>query len=84
MIGTSGRDAAGAFPIVNIPEFLLKYRLHEQSESIKTSHFQKETAEYLDNNTLKILKLENHPLKIINRDVAFETLNLKKRDKKVS
>lgn len=67
------------FPLANIPEFLLRYRLSRQSESFRTRHLQKSVADLLDHETLRLLKLNNHPLKRVNRDVAMETLNLKNR-----
>lgn len=68
------------FELVNIPEFLIKYRIHEGNESFRIFHRQREAAEQLDSVSLKYLGLENHPLRSIHRDVAFETWNAKNRE----
>ncbi|MCP5054298.1 MAG: glycosyltransferase [bacterium] len=66
--------------LANISECLLKYRLHTQSESQRTSELQEEAAQRLDTRELARLGLLEHPLRNIHRDVAFETLNIKNRD----
>ena len=71
--------AAECFPLANIPEFLLRYRLHEANESKKTLHLQEQAAKMIDDQTLQRLGLENHPIRQIHRDVAFETMNTKNR-----
>ena len=68
------------FELANIPEFLLRYRIHEGNESHKIFHRQREAAEQLDVESLKLLGLEKHPLRSIHRDVAFETFNGKNRE----
>jgi glycosyltransferase involved in cell wall biosynthesis len=68
------------FELANIPEFLLRYRFHQENESLKIIHRQREAAEELDSRSLKFLGLEKHPLRSIHRDVAFETFNAKNRE----
>ncbi|UCH94206.1 MAG: glycosyltransferase [Candidatus Aminicenantes bacterium] len=72
--------AGRCFELANIPLFLLRYRIHEGNESFKIFHRQREAAEKLDAESLKPLKLQNHPLRSIHRDVAFETFNAKNRE----
>ena len=72
--------AAEHFELANIPAYLLKYRVHQTSESIKTLHLQEKAAKAIDDQTLKRLGLENHPLRQVHRDVAFETLKAKNRE----
>ncbi|MFC1849049.1 glycosyltransferase family 2 protein [candidate division CSSED10-310 bacterium] len=72
--------AANCFDLANIPEFLLRYRLHAGAESHKVIDRQKEAATKLDAESLKHLKLQNHPLRTIHRDVATETFNARNRE----
>jgi glycosyltransferase involved in cell wall biosynthesis len=74
--------AANCFDLANIPEFLVKYRVHEQSVSYRTSHHQMEAAKQLDDASLGMLGLEDHPLRKIHRDVALDTFNAEYRDRK--
>ncbi|UCC39594.1 MAG: glycosyltransferase [Candidatus Aminicenantes bacterium] len=74
--------AARHFDLANIPEFLVEYRLHEQSESVRTLDRQQNSAERLDDVLLSQLKLGSHSLRHIHRDVAFETFNAKNRESK--
>jgi glycosyltransferase involved in cell wall biosynthesis len=71
---------ARCFELANIPEFLLRYRIHGANESSRIFHRQREAAEQLDAESLKSLGLANHPLRGIHRDVAFETFNAHNRD----
>jgi len=71
--------ASMCFQLANIPEVLLEYRIHNLSESSRTSTRQIEAANKIDDYSLKLLELDNHPLRSIHRDVAFETLNVKNR-----
>ncbi|HLP61212.1 MAG TPA: hypothetical protein VK186_20385, partial [Candidatus Deferrimicrobium sp.] len=48
-------------------------------ESKKTLHLQEKAAKLIDDQTLARLGLENHSLRQIHRDVAFETMNAKNR-----
>ena len=73
--------AAQCFKLANIPQYLLKYRLHEQSESQRTLDLQETTAKQLDDRSLARLGLQDHPLRHVHRDVAFETLNAANREK---
>lgn len=66
--------------LYNIPEVLLRYRVHGKSESRRILDRQLKAAERLDRETLGLLKLEDHGLKKIHRDVAFETLNIQNRE----
>jgi len=72
--------AAQYFPLANLPEYHLRYRLHPENESKKTLHLQEQAALQLDRRSLKQLGLENHPLRSIHRQVAFETFNAEKRE----
>lgn len=72
--------ASQHFDLANIPEYHLKYRLHEKSESIRTLGLQEAAAKKVDDASLTRLGLENHPLRHIHRDVAFETFNARDRD----
>jgi glycosyltransferase involved in cell wall biosynthesis len=68
------------FELANIPVFLLRYRIHQGNESFKIFPRQRDAAEKLDAESLKLLGLENHPLRTIHRDVAFETFHAKNRE----
>jgi len=65
--------------IVNLPEYLLRYRLHGQSESNRTSTLQDGAAKRLDDFALARLGLEAHPLRRVHRDLCFETMKLEDR-----
>lgn len=73
--------AARHFDLGNIPEYLVDYRIHKQSVSATTLELQGPTAEKLDDISLAMLNLDDHPLRQIHRDVAFETFKVKNRDK---
>ena len=75
------QKAAQNFDLANIPKYLIKYRVHDQSVSAKTLDMQIQTAKNLDDVSLRQLNLEHHPLRQIHRDTAFETLNIKNRGK---
>ncbi len=66
--------------LANIPLVLIRYRLHQQSESLRTSDKQEKAAQRLDDFTLGRLGLESHPLRQIHRDVAYETFKVRNRD----
>lgn len=74
--------ASQYFALANIPEYLLRYRIHKDNESFKIFNRQKDVAEKMDTVTLKFLGLENHSLRSTHRDVAFETFNVKNRESK--
>ncbi len=71
--------AARCFPLANIPEFLLRYRLHEKNESNRISDRQQQAAEKLDSHSLRLLHLDTHPLRPIHRDVANTTFKAQNR-----
>jgi glycosyltransferase involved in cell wall biosynthesis len=73
--------AANSFDLANIPEYLVQYRIHEQSVSYRTAHHQMEAAKQLDDASLALLGLEDHPLRKIHRDVAFDTFKADNRDR---
>ncbi len=68
------------FNLANIPEVLVRYRVHGQSVSRQTLNRQQAAAEMLDNSSLRFLELSHHPLRTVHRDVAFETFNAKNRE----
>ncbi len=71
--------ASKHFKTANIPEYLLRYRLHEKNESKRILHRQYETAQKLDSRSLGYLGLQDHPLRTVHRDVAFTTFKAKNR-----
>jgi glycosyltransferase involved in cell wall biosynthesis len=72
--------AGRLFNLANIPEVLVRYRVHGQSLSRQTLDRQQAAAEMLDNSSLRFLELSHHPLRRVHRDVAFETFNAKNRE----
>lgn len=68
------------YPLANIPNVLLRYRVHNQSVSSKTLDLQQNAAAKLDEVSLEALDLHNHRLRHIHRDVGFETFNAKNRE----
>jgi glycosyltransferase involved in cell wall biosynthesis len=72
--------ASRHFYLANIPEVLVRYRVHSQSVSIQTLNRQQPAAEMLDNSSLRFLDLAHHPLRQVHRDVAFETFNAGNRE----
>lgn len=70
------------FELANIPEYLLKYRLHPQNVSKSTYHLQTEAAKKIDSDALTLLGMEKHPLRFIHRDVSLVTFNAKNKDLK--
>jgi len=75
------QKASRYFELANMPEYLLKYRVHSQNVSKSTAHLQIETAKKLDNDTLTLLGLEKHPLRFIHRDVSLVTFNAENKDR---
>ncbi len=73
--------AARHFDLANIPQYLVEYRIHEQSVSARTLALQGPAAEILDDASLALLNLHGHPLRKIHRDVALETFKAKGRDR---
>jgi glycosyltransferase involved in cell wall biosynthesis len=67
------------FRLVNLPGYLIRYRVHEKSESYRISHRQREAAETLDKASLGYLGLDTHPLRPVHRDTSFTTFNVKNR-----
>lgn len=66
--------------LYNIPEILLRYRVHGKSESRRILDRQLKAAQTLDDDSLSPLGLQDHPLRKIHRDVAFETFNTENRE----
>jgi glycosyltransferase involved in cell wall biosynthesis len=71
--------ASRLFKLANIPEVLIRYRVHGQSVSRQTLDRQKTAAEKLDDVSLAQLGLQDHPLRAIHRDICYETFNAKNR-----
>jgi len=74
------QQCAKHFRLANLPEVLVRYRVHSQSVSRLTLDRQQAAARMLDNASLRLLGLDHHPLHGIHRDVAFETFNAKNRE----
>ncbi len=72
--------ASRHFHLANIPEVLVRYRVHGQSVSRRTLDRQQPAAEMLDNSSLRFLDLAHHPLRRVHRDVGFETFKAKNRE----
>ena len=72
--------AADHFDLANLPEFHLRYRFHPENESKKNTHLQEAAALKLDNRSLERLELHRHLLRLVHRDVAYETFNVKNRE----
>jgi glycosyltransferase involved in cell wall biosynthesis len=69
------------FAIDNIPRYLLKYRIHGESVSLKNIDARKKTDEILIQKALKPLGLNDHPDSLIHKEIAFATtFNSKNRD----
>jgi glycosyltransferase involved in cell wall biosynthesis len=63
----------------NIPKYLVRYRLHEKSESQRTLDLQEAAAKRLDDRTLGQLGLADHPLRRVHRDASLITFNAANR-----
>ncbi len=72
--------ASRHFDLANLPEVLLRYRVHPASVSAQTGDRQRQAAERIDDAALGELGLANHPLRRVHRDVAFETLRIRNRE----
>lgn len=72
--------AAQCFELANISEFLLEYRLHNQSVTVLSSDRQEKVAEKLDRAVLARLELDHHPLRSIHRDVSQATFRGARRE----
>jgi glycosyltransferase involved in cell wall biosynthesis len=72
--------AANHFDLANIPEYQVRYRIHEESVTFRTSRYQIEAAEQLDSVSLALLGLDDHPLRKIHRDVSLDTYKAENRD----
>jgi hypothetical protein len=70
------------FPLANIPEFLIRYRIHKKSESFRTAELQNDAARRLDDAALGQLGLDRHPLRHVHRAVATDTFSADRRGKK--
>lgn len=69
------------FPLANIPEYLLRYRIHGDSVSSKNVEPQKKVDEQLINRALKNLGLAGHPLHEIHKEISLATTyNARNRD----
>lgn len=71
--------AAQHTQLANIPDFLLRYRLHEKSQSSQTEDKQLEAAERLDTRALGQLGLVIHPLRHIHRAISLITFDAANR-----
>jgi glycosyltransferase involved in cell wall biosynthesis len=65
--------AEKCFPLANIPKYLLKYRIHSESVSLKNPKPRQEVDGRLLDRKLEELNLHTHPLKQIHRDTALAT-----------
>jgi glycosyltransferase involved in cell wall biosynthesis len=65
--------ASALFKLANIPEFLIRYRIHPQSVSKKNLEFQKKVDEKLIMQLLEPLGLSQHPLQAIHKEIAQVT-----------
>lgn len=68
--------------LANIPEFLVRYRIHDKSESIRTAELRDDAARRLDDAALKPLGLDQHPLRHVHRAVATDTFSAGHREEK--
>lgn len=73
---------AGCMKLANIPEFLVKYRIHDKSESVRTAGLQNDAARRLDDASLGQLGLDQHPLRFVHRAVATDTFSAGHREEK--
>lgn len=71
--------AARYTKLANIPKFLVRYRLHDQSQSQQTLEMQDAAAKRLDIRALGQLGLVLHPLHHIHRDASLITFNAANR-----
>ena len=65
--------ASQHFPLANIPEYLLRYRIHGGSVSSRNVEPQKKVDEQLIQKTLEPLGLADHPLHHIHKEIALAT-----------
>lgn len=68
------------FELANIPEILFRYRIHDRSVTRQTFDLQHAAAEKIDDISLDWLRLKNHPLRRVHRDLGYETLNINNRE----
>jgi glycosyltransferase involved in cell wall biosynthesis len=61
--------------IVNLPEPLLRYRVHDRSVSRRNLDRVKKTAEILDERALQPLGLHHHELRHVHRDISMITFH---------
>ncbi len=71
--------ASQCFPLANIPEFLLDYRVHEESVSFKTERLKRKTAEILTGRLLDQLGIYDSQARAIHLDIATATFNFEKK-----
>lgn len=73
--------ASRHFPLANIPEYLLKYRIHTSSVSSRYFDERQKVDERLLEKALEPLGLDDHPLHGIHKEIALATtFNAKGRD----
>jgi len=73
--------ASRHFPLANIPEYLLKYRIHTSSVSSRYFDERQKVDEQLMKRALEPLGLDDHPLHGIHKEIALATtFNAKGRD----
>jgi glycosyltransferase involved in cell wall biosynthesis len=73
--------ASRHFALANIPEYLIKYRIHPESVSRKNVERQKRADEQLIQKALEPLGLTNHPLYQIHEEITLaNTYNARDRE----
>lgn len=65
--------ASRHFPLANIPEYLLKYRIHTSSVSSRYFDERQKVDEQLIKKALEPLGLDTHPLQGIHKEIALAT-----------
>ena len=73
------RCAARCFPLANLPEALLTYRVHEQRMSSRFEDVQKQGGRRIQDELLAELGLADHPLRAVHRAVSLATLACRER-----
>ena len=71
--------ASLCFPLANIPEYHLKYRIHEGSVTFRTERLKKRAAEILTGRLLNQLGLFDSPRRHVHLDIASATFNAEKK-----
>jgi hypothetical protein len=63
--------AAAYFPLANIPKYLLNYRIHEQSVSLRNREAQRNVDRLLIRKALKPLGLTDNPYKVVQENIVL-------------